>query len=42
MGGRGGFIHEVAASGELLQTIEANTFGYSNFRETLYGPPLPY
>ena len=38
----GGFIHEVSPSGELLQTIEANTFGYSNFRESLYGPPLPY
>jgi hypothetical protein len=38
----GGFIHDVSPSGELLQTIEANTFGYSNFRETLYGPPLPY
>ena len=38
----GGQIHEVTPSGAVVQTITANYFGYSNFRETLYGPPLPY
>jgi len=26
--------------GDLVQTLNADTFGYANFRETLYGPPL--
>jgi len=38
----GGQIHEVSPTGAVVQTITANYFGYSNFRETLYGPPLPY
>jgi hypothetical protein len=44
-----GEIHEVSPSGHLVQAITSNSpyrpgyvgsFGYANFRETLYGPPL--
>jgi hypothetical protein len=37
-----GEIREVSPSGAVVQTINANYFGYSNYRESLYGPPLPY
>jgi hypothetical protein len=37
-----GVIHEVSPTGDLVQALAARTFGYTNFRETLYGPPLPY
>ena len=37
-----GEIREVTPAGAVVQTINANYFGYSNFRESLYGPPLPY
>ena len=37
-----GVMHEVSPSGEVIQAIAGATFGYTNFRETLYGPPLPY
>ena len=37
-----GEIREVTASGAVVQTINANYFGYANYRESLYGPPLPY
>jgi len=37
-----GSIREVSPSGAVVQTIDANYFGYSNYRESLYGPPLPY
>jgi hypothetical protein len=36
-----GIIEEVTSSGDLVQTISANSFGYTSFRETLYGPPTP-
>jgi hypothetical protein len=36
----GGIIEEVSPTGDLVQTLRADTFGYANFRETLYGPPL--
>lgn len=36
-----GVMEEISPSGELVQTITGATFGYSNFRETLYGPPPP-
>jgi hypothetical protein len=36
-----GQMYEVAPSGEIIQTITGGTFGDSNDRETLYGPPLP-
>lgn len=35
-----GQMHEVTPSGDLVQVISASSFGYANFRETLYGPPL--
>jgi hypothetical protein len=43
-----GRIHEVSPTGALVQMITVHqvesaspgTFGYANFRETLYGPPL--
>jgi hypothetical protein len=38
-----GTIREISPSGEVVQTIDTTgCFGYSNFRETLYGPPLRY
>lgn len=37
-----GVIHEIDASGQLVQTINAGTVGYVNWRETLYGPPPRY
>jgi hypothetical protein len=40
----GGQIHEITPTGTLVMTIKAPTgqsFGYSEFRESLYGPP-PY
>ena len=36
----GGIMQEVSPMGDLVQTLNADTFGYANFRETLYGPPL--
>lgn len=36
-----GVIEEVTPSGDVVQTIAANSFGYTSFRETLYGPPAP-
>jgi hypothetical protein len=37
-----GQIHEVSPSGQLVQrlTSSSNSFGYAEFRKTLYGPPL--
>ncbi len=44
-----GVMHEVSEAGEIVQTLKADApdgtslytdFGYANFRETLYGPPL--
>jgi hypothetical protein len=35
-----GEIHEVTPSGQLVQKIDAQTFGYAEFRKSLYGPPL--
>jgi hypothetical protein len=43
-----GRMHEVSETGELVQVIRVHSaeppqdgsFGYANFRETLYGPPL--
>jgi hypothetical protein len=37
-----GVMHEVDSAGELVQAFSssASTFGYANFRKTLYGPPL--
>jgi hypothetical protein len=34
-----GVIQEVTPPGDLVQTITDGTFGYTSFRETLYGPP---
>jgi hypothetical protein len=34
-------IREVSPSGDVVQTVLcSNAFGYADFRETLYGPPL--
>jgi hypothetical protein len=42
-----GWMHEVSEAGELVRIIRVHsattangTFGYANFRETLYGPPI--
>jgi hypothetical protein len=35
-----GLIHEISPTNELVRTLEARTFGYASFRETLYGPPI--
>ena len=36
----GGQIHEVDPSGRLVAVFKiAGSFGYAEFRETLYGPP---
>jgi hypothetical protein len=37
-----GEIHEVTSTGQLVQKLDssANSFGYAEFRKTLYGPPL--
>jgi hypothetical protein len=39
-----GQMHEVSPAGSLVQTISASAdvpfFGYADFRDTLYGPPL--
>jgi hypothetical protein len=37
-----GVIHEIDASRTLVQTINAGTVGYIDWRETLYGPPARY
>ncbi|HEX4511081.1 MAG TPA: hypothetical protein VH328_13415, partial [Burkholderiaceae bacterium] len=36
----GGSMEEVTPSGDIVQSLSGVTFGYSSFRETLYGPPL--
>jgi hypothetical protein len=36
-----GQIHEIDPSGKLVMKIAASSYGYSEFRESLYGPP-PY
>jgi len=36
-----GQIHEISPSGTLVAKFTANSFGYSEFRESLYGQP-PY
>jgi hypothetical protein len=33
-------IVELSPNDEVVQTIRGTTFGYANFRETLYGAPL--
>jgi hypothetical protein len=38
--GQFGMIQEVDASWNVVQTITASAFGYAEWRETLYGPPL--
>jgi len=35
-----GIMQEVSPAGDLVQSLSAGSFGYANFRETLYGPPL--
>ena len=35
-----GIMQEVSPTGDLVQTLSAGSFGYANFRETMYGPPL--
>jgi hypothetical protein len=34
-----GRIEEVDPSWNVVQTLTASSFGYANWRETLYGPP---
>jgi hypothetical protein len=34
-----GVIQEVNASGQLVQSFSTSSLGYTDFRETLYGPP---
>jgi len=34
-----GLIEELDPSWKLIQTLEASSFGYADWRETLYGPP---
>jgi hypothetical protein len=34
-----GAIHEVDGTGKVVMTIKQTAFGYSEWRETLYGPP---
>ena len=34
-----GLIEEVDSSWTVVQTLEASSFGYADWRETLYGPP---
>ena len=34
-----GLIEEVDSSWSVVQTLEASSFGYADWRETLYGPP---
>ena len=36
-----GQVHEVDPSGNLVMKITGSSLGYSEFRESLYGPP-PY
>jgi hypothetical protein len=36
----GGQIHEVSPSGALVQRLQTNSFGYAEFRKSMYGPPL--
>ncbi len=35
-----GEIHEVSPTGALVQKLDTTSFGYSEFRKSLYGPPL--
>lgn len=37
-----GVMHEIDASRAVVQTITLGTVGYSDWRETLYGPPARY
>lgn len=34
-----GLVEEVDSSWSVVQTLEASSFGYADWRETLYGPP---
>jgi hypothetical protein len=34
-----GLIEEVDSSWNVVQTLQASSFGYADWRETLYGPP---
>ena len=34
-----GNMHEVNATGQLVMSLKASSFGYADFRESLYGPP---
>jgi hypothetical protein len=36
-----GQIHEIDRAGKLVMKLTASSYGYSEFRESLYGPP-PY
>ena len=36
-----GQIHEISPTGTLVAKFTSTAFGYSEFRESLYGPP-PY
>jgi hypothetical protein len=36
----GGQIHEVSPSGTLVQRLQTTSFGYAEFRKSMYGPPL--
>jgi hypothetical protein len=35
-----GEIHEVSSTGTLIQRLDTTSFGYAEFRKSLYGPPL--
>ena len=35
-----GEIHEVSPTGTLIQRLDTTSFGYAEFRKSLYGPPL--
>jgi hypothetical protein len=34
-----GWIHEVSSTGQLIASFKGTAFGYSEWRESLYGPP---
>jgi hypothetical protein len=34
-----GWIHEVSSTGQLIATFKGTAFGYTEYRESLYGPP---
>jgi hypothetical protein len=36
---QGGLIHEVDSTGKLVMSLKTSGFGYTEFRESLYGAP---